>query len=250
MMVLSAIFPPGVSSHADAGPQPPCGSAAFPPYPGVEESPTVRVWDAAASGRDWTPPACTGWTSPGFTTLVVTAARFRHASGVGDLLRRVGAISERTGILYWSTTKKRWQTLILDACALQGPAGGQRRKDFSPDDMTEGKPLFFLQEDNLFGKAIYRMRIRSLSSDRLVFDTENAGPVRNLLLLFRPGEIQSLHFLERESRDVWRYYGMMRTGRNANPLTAGHDASYVNRAVAFYRFLAGIPTDREPPAAP
>jgi hypothetical protein len=43
---------------------------------------------------------------------------------------------------------------------------------------------------------------------------------------------------------------MMRTGRNANPLTAGHDASYVNRAVAFYRFLAGIPTDREPPAAP
>jgi hypothetical protein len=249
-MALSAILPPGASGNADSGPQPPCGSATFPSYPGVDEPPAVLVRDADASGREWTPPACTGWTSPGYTTLVVTAARFRHASGVGELIRRVGAVSERTGMKYWSTTKKRWRTLVLYARALRGPEGERRREDFSPVDMTEGKPLYFMQEDNLFGKAIYRMRIRSLSSDRLVFDTENAGPVRNLMLLFRPGEIQSLHFLERESRDVWRYYGMMRTGRDANPLTAGHDASYVNRAVAFYRFLAGIPTDREPPAAP
>ena len=26
-------------------------------------------------------------------------------------------------------------------------------------------------------------------------------------------------------------------------------ASYINRAVAVFRYLAGIPTDREPPAA-
>lgn len=29
----------------------------------------------------------------------------------------------------------------------------------------------------------------------------------------------------------------------------GHMASPVNRAVAFYRALVGIPTDQEPPAA-
>ena len=78
--VFAAILCGEVSARADAGPQPPCGSATFPPYPDLEESPAVRVWDRAESGRDWTPPACTGWTDSGFTTLVVTVARFRHAS--------------------------------------------------------------------------------------------------------------------------------------------------------------------------
>jgi hypothetical protein len=61
--------------------------------------------------------------------------------------------------------------------------------------------------------------------------------------------MQSVYFLDRESADVWRYYGMTRTGRNASRLTTGHSSSSINRAVAFYRSLAGIPTDREPPAA-
>ena len=29
--------------------------------------------------------------------------------------RRIGAISELKGLLYWSTTNKKWQTLIVDA---------------------------------------------------------------------------------------------------------------------------------------
>ncbi len=39
--------------HAASGPQPPCGTATFPPYPGLEKSPVVRVWDRAELGRDW-----------------------------------------------------------------------------------------------------------------------------------------------------------------------------------------------------
>ncbi len=183
--------------------------------------------------------------------MVVTVARFRHASGVEDLLRRIGAISELVGMRYWSTTHKRWQTLIVRSYALPGPAGDRSRKDFSPDEIEEGNCLYFQQEDNLSGKAIYRMRIQSASPDRLVFDTENISTVRYFRWpLFRPGEIQSIYFLERESQDVWRYYSIARTGKNASTLTAGHDASSVNRAVAFYRYLAGIPTDKEPPAAP
>jgi hypothetical protein len=61
--------------------------------------------------------------------------------------------------------------------------------------------------------------------------------------------MQSVYFLDRESDDLWRYYSIARTGRNASRLTAGHDASSINRAVAFYRAMAGIPTDQEPPAA-
>ena len=251
LIVFAAIICGTVSSRADAGPQPPCGSATLPPYPDLNDSPVVRAWDRAESGRDWTPPACTGWTDSGFTTLVATVARFRHASGVEGLLRRIGAFSELAGIRYWSTTRKRWQTLIINAHALSGAAGDRRRKDFSPGEMAAGKSLYFQQEDNLSGKAIYRMRIRNASPDRLVFDTENTSAVRYLLMpIFPPGGMQSFTFLDRESQDVWRYYSIMRTSKNASFLTAGSEASSINRAVAFYRYLAGIPTDKEPPASP
>lgn len=251
LIVLATILGGEASGRADAGPQPPCGNQPFPPYPDLEESPAVRAWDRAASGRDWTPPACTGWTDPGFTTMVAVVARFRHSSGAEGLLRRIGAISGLSGIRYWSTTHKRWQTLIIDAHALSDATGARRREDFSPEEMAEGRTLYFQQEDNLTGTAIYRMRIRSASPDRLVVDTENTGAVRYLLMpVFRPGDMQSITFLDRESEHVWRYYGILRTGRSASRLAAGSEASSINRAVAFYRYLAGIPTDKEPPASP
>jgi hypothetical protein len=42
---------------------------------------------------------------------------------------------------------------------------------------------------------------------------------------------------------------MFRTGKRVNSLIAGNEASFVNRAVAFYRNLIGIPDTQEPPAA-
>jgi len=250
LILFAAILSGAVSTRADTGPQPPCGSAAFPSWPDLENPPAIRVWDRANTGHDWVPPACTGWTDPGFTTLVATAARFRQPSGVEGLLRRIGAISGLAGMRYWSTTHERWQTLIISAHALSDATGDRIREDFSPGEMAEGKVLFFRQEDSVFGKAVYRLRIRSASPDLLVFDTENTGAVSYLrMTLFRPGELQSITFLERESRDVWRFYNLSRTGRNVSRLTEGREASSVNRAVAFYRHLAGIPTDKEPPAA-
>lgn len=203
LIVVSAVLCGEVSSRSDAGPQPPCGSATVPPYPDPEESPSVRVWGRAESSRDWIPPACTGWTDSGFTTLVATAARFRHDSGVEGLLRRIGAISEHAGTRYWLTTRKRWKTLVLNAHALSDAAGDRPREDFSPAEMTECKSLYYQQEDNLSGKAIYRMRIRSAAPDRLVFDTENNGAVRYLLMpIFQPGDMQAITFLDRRSRGI------------------------------------------------
>jgi hypothetical protein len=181
---------------------------------------------------------------------VVTVGRFRHSSGIEGLRRRIGAVSELAGMLYWSTTNQRWQPLIVDAYALSGPSGDQRRKDFSPDEIVESRSLYAQQEDNLFGKATYRIRIASASGDRLVVATENSSTIRYLSIsLFPPGEIQTICFLERESKDVWRYYSIARTGKQASLLTSGHEGSLINRAVAAYRYMAGIPTDREPPAS-
>jgi len=239
-----------IGVEPQSGPQPPCGIEPIPPYPGLDDSAIVKSWSKSDFGRDWEPPACTGWAATGFTTLVTTVARFRHASEAEGLLRHIGAISKLAGMRYWSTTHKQWQTLILEAYALTDLQHGQRREDFTPDEMKKGQVLYFEQVDNLSGKAIYRMHIAEVSADRLVFDVENISTMSHLFIpIFHPGEMQSIYFLDRESDNVWRYYSIVRTGKNANRLIAGNESSSVNRAAAFYRYLAGMPTDQEPPAA-
>jgi hypothetical protein len=239
-----------IHGYAQAGPQPPCGTESVPPYPGLNDPAVVKLWSKSDVGGDWRPPACTGWSAAGFTTLVTTAARFRYSAGAEALLRHFGAISELAGVRYWSTTHKHWQTLIVDAHALTGSQPGQRREDFTPDEMQQGTVLYFEQTDNLSGKAIYRMHMAQVSANRLVVDVENVSTMRYLLIpVLHPGEMQSIYFLDRESGNVWRFFSMVRTGQNANGRIAGNESSAINRAVAFYRYVVGIPTAQEPPAA-
>ena len=181
LVLLSAILCGKDANPVNSGPVPPCGSTTAPPYPDVDRPPTVKAWDRSELAGDWTPPACTGWTTRGLTTLAVTVARFRHSSGAAGLLSRIGDISKLSGVRYWSTTHKRWQTLIVDAYALSGPDRSQRRKDFSQDEIKEGGFLYYQQEDNLSGKAIYRVHIQAISNDRLVFNTENVSTMRYLM---------------------------------------------------------------------
>jgi hypothetical protein len=241
---------PQTKGNAQSEPQPPCGNESVPPYPGLDDSATVKSWSKSDLGQDWKPPACTGWAAVGFTRLITIVARFRSSSDGGDLLRHIGAISELTGMRYWSTTHKRWQTLIVNAHALTALQSGQRRKDFAPDEMKQGTVLYFEQVDNLSGKGIYRMKIAEASANRIVFDIENVSTMRYLFIpILHPGEMQSIYFLDRESDDAWRFYSLVRTGEDANRLIAGNESSAINRAVAFYRHLVGISTASEPPAA-
>lgn len=236
--------------YAQTWPQPPCESQTSPPFPALEASPTVKVWNTSDADRAWKPSACTGWTQSDSATIVATAARFRVPGGMDALRRRIGAISETTGLLYWSSTQKRWQKLILDAHASTGPDGETRRRDFSPEEFAEGRTLYFEQEDNLFGAVNYRMRIRTATTARLVIDIENTSAIRYLSIpVFQAGDVQSITYLEKEGSDIWRYYAIARTSGKATSLIAGHEASAINRAVALYRRLAGIPPDQEPPAA-
>jgi hypothetical protein len=270
-VLLIALIAPGVLDHGevrfllspialrsrsliDAGPQtgpmPPCGMEPIPAYPDVNEEAVVKSWSKSDLGRDWKPPGCTDWAQVGFTTLVTIAARFPHTSEAEGLLRHIGAISELAGMRYWSTTHKQWRTLIVDAYALTDSKHGQRRDDFTPAEMKEGSVLYFEQVDNLSGTSIYRMHIIEASASRLVFDVENVSTMRYYFVpIFHAGELQSVYFMDRESDKVWRYYSIVRTGSKANGLIAGNESSSINRAVAFYRSLVGIPAEQEPPAA-
>jgi hypothetical protein len=227
----------------NAQPQPPCGGPPVPASPDIAVAPVIRVWERS----EWTPPSCTAWSPSESTTLVAAAARFSFPGGPDALRRRIGAVSQMKGLPYWSTTHQKWQPLILDAYALTA-ADGTRRGDFSPEELS--KPVYALQEDNLLGKVVYEIRITNASPDRLVVSTRNTTAVRYFgVPLFQPGDLQSILFLDREPKDVWRYYALTRLPKQASILTMGNTASLVNRAVAMFRHLAAIPADREPPAA-
>ena len=180
--LLSAMLVCQARGYSQLGPQPPCGKEPVPPYPGLDDSAIAKSWSRSEFGRDWKPPACTGWAAMGFTTLVTTVARFHQTSGAEGSLRHIGAISKLAGMRYWSTTHKRWQTLIVDAYALTGSQPSQRREDFAPEEMKEGKVLYFEQTDNLSGKGIYRMHIAEASADRIVFDVENVSTMHYLFI--------------------------------------------------------------------
>jgi hypothetical protein len=185
------------------------------------------------------------------------------ASSVGDLssvkkVLRKAVIATVTPLaaalaIYFlarSTTDKRWQTLILDASALDGPDERQRRADFTPTEMQAGRVFYFEQKDNRSSWMItYRAKVEEASSDRIILAIENVTEVwAYLLRLFGPGDLHSLYILRGLSPGVRGLYIL--TGARTGSLASSEPAYYVNRAVAIYRHIVGIPTDRDPPVRP
>lgn len=238
-------MPVFAQSRDQSGPQPPCNGEPVPAYSSLGAAPAIQTWEHAA----WTAPPCAGWSASGASTLIAAAARFRNPSGAEGLRRRIGAASKLTGLLYWSTTNQRWQPLIVEAHAVTASSGDLRRSDFLPAEIAAGGTLYLRQQDNLLGQAVYQMRIRRASPDHFVIATDNSSQIESFAIpLFRPGQIQSVLFLDHETGDVWRYYSLARISGPGAALLAGHAASLVNRAAALFRYMAGIPADQEPPA--
>ena len=234
----------------DDGPRLPCGAAPQPTWAEPGQLPAVQAWRGAVA-RGWVPPACTGWVASPADILVAVAGSFKHDGDIDVLLARIGAISAKSNVRYWSTTEKRWQPLVTEAFALGGPDAAQRREDFPPAHFAKGQTLHYAQSDNRSsGKTVYRERVLSVDRDRLAVVTENLTPVKmTLITLFDAGDMQTAYFIERRSPGLWNFYSLTRTRMSSSLMPIGSDASYINRAVAFYRLVAAIPTDQEPPAA-
>jgi hypothetical protein len=149
---------------------------------------------------------------------------------------------------YWSTTHKEWRTLIAEAHAVAGLENTEPRKDFSVCEIKNGAALYYEQTDNLSGKVLYRMDIVDASANRVVFRSENVSTIRyRFIPVLHPGELQSIYFMDRESDSVWRFYSLVRTGKNASGLISHNESSFVNRALAFYRHFVTIPPIQELP---
>jgi hypothetical protein len=198
------------------------------------------VWTSAELGS-WTPPACTGFTSKGDGVLVAVAGSFPFTAGADDLLARFGAISALKGLKYWSVTEDGWRTLITKAAALEGPDLNRPRPDFTLAEMRSSADLYFAQSENRAGgDVVYRMRVHDFGPNRFVVTIDNVSPVsRYLVTLFNPGDLASVHFLERRGAGVWGYYGLAWAGDSLVSRLAVPEASYVNRALALYRHFLG-----------
>ena len=167
------------------------------------------------------------------------------------LLARVGTISALRSIQYWSTTNKKWGPLSSDASALTSPDPKSRRPDFSPSELVKAAELYYWEDDTRTGSAVYRLRVSESTPERFIIASENITPIRRFwLTLFKPGALQSVLVIEHVAPGIFTAFVLNRSGNGASVLTAGHESSYVNRAAAVYRQLAGIKTDQEPPAAP
>jgi hypothetical protein len=164
LLALSAFGDVGVSTTAGKqtvpesvepgrGPKPPFSNEVNPSYPDLDQPVATKLWSAADLGHAWEPPTCLGWDSTGFTTLVTTVATFRFQAEEAGLLHNFGAVSRWKGLRYWSVTHKRWRTLITDGYALSAPQAGERRADFTANEMAQENVLYFEQENNLTGKA-------------------------------------------------------------------------------------------------
>jgi hypothetical protein len=220
--------------------QPPCGGPSQPAAAAPDRPPAISVLNEQALRKvRWKPPACLNWTTDQTRLAVALAGEFRFDGTIDDLLARFSAFSAYKSIRYWSTSKQAWQALVSEA----GP-------DLRASDLMPGSSFDYF-ENGRAGRTVYRLRILERTPARAVVASENVTPIRAALVTaFDPGALQSVTFLDKRGPGIWSYYQIIRAGQGASSLALGREASYVNRSAALYRYIAGIPTDREPPVAP
>ncbi len=249
---LLAVIAPAAPAFADDLPWPrlPCAGDPSPPCPEVYAPARAHAWVGTFEETAWRPPACAGWESRPFKVLVALTGRFHHAADASTLLARFGAISGLRQVLYWSITDRAWLHLTTEADALERPDDQRPRAGFTSDELIARPVSYFRQKDNrLKTTTVYGIQVRQFADDRMVVAVENVSAMRFFgMTVVEPGGLQSLYFLHRQTERVWRFYSVTRTSKSSGLLLTASESSYVNRAVAMYRFIAGIPTDQGPPA--
>jgi len=140
---------------------------------------------------------------------------------------------------------------VLSASAIASTNSRLPRADYSLAELVTGEDRYYSVTDSRSGRAVtYRLRLRQSQPTGLVVESTNVDAIRQWgIALYAPGGLHTLYFLNKQSPDVWAYYSITRVLPNSF-LAEGHDKSFINRAVAVYRHIVGIPTDAGPPSAP
>jgi len=248
LLGLVILFPAAARAN---GPAPPCTGLPVPAYGAVDGPPAFGLWQSNDLHRDgWQPPACLGW--QGDSRLVAAlAARFRSPLSFGALAERLTAISHHPDIRFWAVTRHEWLPLVQRSWTVDGPEARYQRPDPSATELTRGRDFYYAEDAEVGGRAVWRLHVVERSDSRLVLTSENVTPIRiAIMTIFEPGSLQVATVLQRASPDVWNFYEITRAGAESNSFVSGYGSSYLNRLDAMRRYLAGLPTDRDPPVAP
>lgn len=220
-----------------------------PPQPGTP--PVIWVSSEAMLRDIAARPECDGSPLSSARLAVAVRGQFYFRGTMDDLLGRVGAISRLTGLRYWSVTDEKWETLVVESGALTGPGSDVPRDDFTAAELRAGGPVYYRQRDNRSSESVtYRMQVSIDGPSAATIDIGNVTAIRYLFItLFPPNAIHTRLRLRKVSSAVWELDQLHWYTRETNRFALGHEGSLVNRSVALYRHVIGVPSDQEPPAA-
>ena len=249
LLFLVVLLAPDISEGATAALAPPCDTPPSPAYAPAGQPPATEVWSEAELRRSgWQAAGCLGWATGRTRLAAALAGQFQFSGPADELVARLGRISALKSVRYWSVSHKAWQALVSDAGTV-GASQTREQPDLDTAALVPGSSFQYF-EVNPTGRTVYRLTVRERTAERIVVATENVTPIRiGILTAFEPGAMQSVIFLDKRGPGLWGYYQTIRATEGASVIALGSDASYVNRLAALYRYMAGIPTDREPPAA-
>lgn len=236
-ILLSLMFA-APDAWAAPGPVPPCAGDPIPAYPPLGTAPAIAVW----RGEDLVGvrlPACARLALGHAAVLVAVAGRF-SAPSLDAILSRLGAISAMAKVDYWSVSDRRYERLFANAAAVTGPDGKQRRPDFTSAEIRRSQALYFVETDNRTeSQVVYRLRFQETVADNALITIDNVSSVTWLALpLLGPGDLRLVYDLRR-GKTGWDFYGLSLVAPDFSLLSLFISSeSYINRALALYRFFA------------
>jgi hypothetical protein len=229
---------------------PPCQGPPDPAYPRPGATPAIAAWSESDADRAaWRTTPCLQWTA-GSTRMVTALAASLRAGSLDELLARYGSLSHYSSIKYWSVMHQDWEELVRFAGVTDGPAAHYSLPDIAPAALVAGGSFYYYEIDRV-GRAIHHLTVRHRSDDSIELATENVTPIRyGVFTLFEPGALRTVTFMARRGPGEWAYYQTIGVGEGADFIAVNSPSPYINRLTAFYRYMAQIPTDSLPPAAP
>ena len=211
----------------------------------VDAAPTVIVMHHQAANLGL---PCFDTMSGKFAVVVSLSARFTHSDAAEHLLARLGAISESETARYWSVTERHWRSLIERAYAVTNTSTRTQRPDFSAQEVLSGKPLIFVQDDTRSsGENLYQMRGKTLPNNAVLLESFNLDPIRLWIkTIFAPRELYAQYYFRELGDGQWGFYGVTAVRQVSAIISV---KSLINRAAAFYYYLANVPHAQQTPLA-
>ncbi len=253
LAVLSASLAPAWAQSPLQGfaMRPPCDGPPHPAYAAPGGPPLIASWtEEDLNKAAWQLSPCLHWPG-GRIRMAAALAAAVHAPSLDGLLARYGALSQYKAIRFWSTMHQMWEPFVAQAGFTDGPEARYTNPDLKPEDFVAGREFYYYEIDARTGRTIHRLTVRQRTADRVELSTENLTPIKySMFTVFEPGALRSATFIERRGAGEWGYYQTIGVGEGSDFIAVHSASPYMNRLTALYRYMAGMPTDGGPPAAP